>query len=323
MKTKWIITTAVIVFVAATAFKIADDVTTKLDLTAMTLQTFTLSNLAGDFDNDLDATPEEEKYTFRIPTTKMLPTIIAGDKVGMAKDVCAYVKMYINSKQFAEAYNKRRLSALPLSDDNVSAGTLIHSTEVYQTNIKNYQTSEKYVAEQQQLMAADQLRLNKLLEQAKQPFPLKEQWLAAYPEDPAVMVKKQLQEYLALAATVDFNAALAAPDKYKRIKFVNPVYEKKSLKWKAVYRAGKEINDAVVAFVKEWLKGEIVAKEKVDMIAQSDDKTNPKSGADTKTSEAAKTTETKPVTAPTTEPAKEKKSSLLRKLKDKAKEVIN
>ena len=60
--------------------------------------------------------------------------------------------------------------------------------------------------------------------------------------------------------------------------FVNPDYEKKSKKWKAIYRAGKEVNDAVTAFVKDWLKGEIIADVKTKMpddADESSEKTTP------------------------------------------------
>ena len=74
-----------------------------------------------------------------------------------------------------------------------------------------------------------------------------------YPEDPSVAVKARLNEYLHILATVDFSAKLAGTNK-RNMKFVNPEYEQKSLKWKAIYRAGKDVNDVASSFAREWLK---------------------------------------------------------------------
>ncbi|MCH5717736.1 hypothetical protein [Niabella hibiscisoli] len=89
-----------------------------------------------------------------------------------------------------------------------------------------------------------------------------------YPADPAVMVKKRLQEYLALVATVDFKAEITGSGSSRT--FVNPAYEAKPVKWKVIYRAGKEVNDVVTGFVKQWLAGEIIAKEKTTMVKYQD-----------------------------------------------------
>ena len=94
--------------------------------------------------------------------------------------------------------------------------------------------------------------MDALTEASKKPFPNKEIWEKTYPADPALLIKKRLQEYLTLAATVDFKATLTGSGK-KQV-FTNSAYEKKSLKWKAIYRVGKEVNDVVTAFVKEWMK---------------------------------------------------------------------
>lgn len=95
-----------------------------------------------------------------------------------------------------------------------------------------------------------------MLEAAKKPFPGKDAWIKLYPQDPVVMIKTRLQEYLQISSTVDFSAKLTGTGKKQT--FVNPVYEKKILKWKDIYRAGKEVNEVITIFVKDWLKGEII-----------------------------------------------------------------
>lgn len=68
------------------------------------------------------------------------------------------------------------------------------------------------------------------------------------------MVRKRLQSYLSLVATVDFDAQLTNSNQYGIRKFVKPEYEKKDNRWKAIFRAGREVNGVVTAFVKDWMK---------------------------------------------------------------------
>lgn len=264
---------ATLVFLSS-AFKMMDDIITRLGMQQENAQWHIIRNFIGRFDTGpmepgIEDGPANSVYkqlqAFRIPTARLLPSVISGDKAGAAKELCEYVKKYVNSVEFATEYAKLREGAIPLTDRGMSLADLKRNSDVHRLNIKNYPNDTKYVAEQQKLLDESEKKIAAMLDAAKKPFPGKEAWEKLYPADPAVMIKARLQEYLQVAATVDFNAKLTEPDKYKIKKFVNPVYEKKSLKWKAIYRAGKEVNDAVTAFVKEWMKGEIIAKEKTTM----------------------------------------------------------
>lgn len=312
------------------AWKVADDIITRLGMEQKFIQGNIVSNLVGRFSSGPMESYDDadgQQATFRlpyIPAPKLL-TIITGDKAGAAKELCEYVKKYINSEEFINEYAAQRESAIPLLDKGAGIATLKGNKIVFEKNINNYKTDTKYVAEQQKLLEENQVRLNALLEAAKKPFPGKALWEAKYPADPSVLVKKRLQEYLQLVATVDFNAALTAPDKYKIKKFVNPALEKKSNKWKAIYRAGKEVNDVVTAFVKEWLKGEIISVNKIKMtssaISSPATSTTPNSNTTETTSVANtnnKTEETEKIDSArsTPQPAKTKKS-LLNKVKGK------
>ena len=73
------------------------------------------------------------------------------------------------------------------------------------------------------------------------------------PEDPAVLIKRRLEEILAITADVDYSAELKEGYKGKKV-FVNPLYEKKPKDWKLAYRAGKTTTDAVRAAAEKWLK---------------------------------------------------------------------
>lgn len=321
---------ATLVFLSS-AFKIADDIITRLGMQQENAQWHIIRNFIGRFDTGpmepgVEDGPANSVYkqlqSFRIPTAKLLPSVISGDKASAAKELCEYVKKYVNSVEFATEYAKLRESAIPLTDRGMSLSDLKRNSDVHRLNIKNYPNDTKYVAEQQKLLEENEKKIVAMLETAKKPFPGKEAWEKLYPADPAVMIKSRLQEYLQVAATVDFNAKLTEPDRYKIKKFVNPVYEKKNLKWKAIYRAGKEVNDAVTAFVKEWLKGEIIAKDKTSMAVTTPAATIPSS-----TTAAKPAVQNEPATnsgpsTTTSEPAVTEKKQNSNKLKDKLKSII-
>lgn len=76
------------------------------------------------------------------------------------------------------------------------------------------------------------------------------EWLAK--KDPNVVIKKLLQQYLALANTVDFNAA-THKNSYGQIVFTDAVNESKPSDWKMCFRAGKDVNAAAKSFAQRWL----------------------------------------------------------------------
>ena len=262
MKKKYLFIAVLLGTLTLSAFKLADDILSKLGMDQSNAQYHILRNLVGRFstgavdNNEPDDNNPLSVYNqlqhFKIPYARLLPSILQGDKTGASKELCVYVKTYFSSEAFAKAYADLREDAMPLSDEGASLYTLRKNKIVFEKNIKNYITDTKYVVEQQQKLNENQKKMDALTEASKKPFPNKEIWEKTYPADPALLIKKRLQEYLTLAATVDFKATLTGSGK-KQV-FTNPAYEKKSLKWKAIYRAGKEVNDAVTAFVKEWMK---------------------------------------------------------------------
>lgn len=269
MKKKNLILTTLAFAIVISAFKFADDIITRLGMQQQAARMYIINNFIGRFSTGpMDIGVEDgatntvytQLQSFQIPRASLLSNVITGDKAGAAKELCEYVKTYVNSEDFMNDYRKLREDAMPLTDKGMSLSVLRKNSEVHKLNIKNYPNDTKYVAEQQKLLDENQKRIDLMMETAKKTFPGKEAWEKMYPADPAIAIKKRLQEYVQIAPTVDFNAKLSGSGK-KQI-FVNPVYEKKSLKWKAIYRAGKEVNDAVTLFVKEWLKGEIIKANK-------------------------------------------------------------
>jgi hypothetical protein len=328
MKTKHSIILFSIALLCMSAYSLAESIIAQLGMNHQNAQIAILANIVGRHQTGpMDDFPSDP---FRVPYAKLLPSVIAGDKVTSAKELCDYVKNYVNSEKFLKDYRNAKEDALPLKVNGYGNGvsTLRWNLTIYEKNIKNYPNDTKYVAEQTVLMDRDQRHLDSLLEASKKPFPGKERWEKTYPEDIKLVVKKRLEAYLALVATVDFNATLTEPDKYKIRKFTNPAYEKKSPEWKAIYRAGKEVTQVVTEFVKEWLKGEIISSTKTTIPTDEDAKkqaaaTNPAVAANSGAEDTSQPENSTPADNETdvVQPAKAKKS-LLGKLKDKAKAII-
>lgn len=339
MKKRTLLLLAITITTGAMAIKIADDILSKLGMQAQNAQWHIMRNMIGRFDSGpmeqgMEDGPANSVYmqlqSFRIPTATLLTSIISGDKTGAARELCDYVKKYVNSEEFAAEYVRLREDAMPLTDRGMSLASLKRNSEVFRINIKNYPNDTKYVAEQQKQLDENEKRISALMDAAKKPFPGKDVWEKTYPADPAIVIKRRLQEYLQLAATVDFTAKLTGSGKKQT--FINPAYEKKNLKWKAIYRAGKEVNDVVTAFVKEWLKGEIIAATKTKMTAQvqtpvsapaSSSATaaagNPSAATNNEATNQAPATGQPAASTPAAKP----KKSLFNKIKDKTSAVIN
>ncbi len=322
MKKKFLTITTMAILILLTGFRFADDIISRLGMDQKTARFYILSNIAGSFeqgpiDGSVEDGGSDDSYqqmkSFRIPYMRLLPSIIQGDKAGAARELCAYMKQYVNSTDFMEDYQNRREAAKPTSEPWRPDEEMIKSQR------QSVKELEKQIADlkKQKSISPDLIKTyekgladqKKMLADWEDPHPNLTRWQKQYPEDPAALVKAKLQEYLTLVQTVDFNAPLSNPDKYKKVRFVNPVHEKQSLRWKACFRAGKEVNEVVTTFVKEWLKGDIIGKEKNRMPEEKKQET---------TKPAAASQPVSPVPVPKADsvvkPVKEKKS-LLNKLK--------
>lgn len=71
---------------------------------------------------------------------------------------------------------------------------------------------------------------------------------AEHPADPREAIHRALNEFLALSASVDFNA------KVVNGRFVDPVYQGKDDQWKRCFRAGKPAVDAARDVAQGWLQ---------------------------------------------------------------------
>lgn len=204
--------------------------------------------------------------------------LLSGDRSVIAKDLLVYTRQQVMSESFKKQYEQMRQQAKPqapqrklrskeeirkekITETEASikqaeatikaanadmAKALKPMMEVLQNNLKDYRSPNSnmidlfYQGEQYNLQS-----------EQRQYEERQKQWEYDYPADYRHLVRRRLQQFIDLAATVDFNAELKTVGSKK--KFVNPKYEGKASDWKMIYRAGKEVITPALAFAEQWV----------------------------------------------------------------------
>lgn len=197
------------------------------------------------------------RNSFYIPRAKFLKDIVNGDKTGAAMELASYVKGYVMSDAFKAKYQELRMANMPTSEPERMPASMIQQMKEGLKTMEDM-TNDTYMMsmyskEDKEQMQKSLEEMRASIREAEDPHPNKTKWLKNYPEDPKEMIKARLNEYLQLVESVDFNAQLTTNQYNKQI-FVNPEYERKNSRWKACYRAGKEVNTQMKVFVQNWLK---------------------------------------------------------------------
>jgi hypothetical protein len=228
----------------------------KIGLKEEEAKSYVLNNLFGNFSNNTH--PGFVPKDFRLPKISMI-SAIAGDKTNAAKELCTWIKQYTSSEEFKTLYKQKRASLKPTTTTN----NVKPDEETIQMTRESISYMEKDLAQMKKNKSTPAVSIKSVEQQLQQqkdmlklwldPNPEVTKWQTLYPEDPQLMVQERLQDYLQVKSTVDFNATLLEADKYGQKKFANPEYEKKDNRWKAVYRAGKEVNDVMEKFARNWI----------------------------------------------------------------------
>lgn len=141
---------------------------------------------------------------------KAMPTDV---KVASTRQLIQFAKEYTKSSDFQKKYTKWRNDRLGYRSRKIGLPSLSKALD----------------------NAVDK-QLNKADDEKK------------YPADAKDLIKKRLEKFLAISATVDFDAQLNGR------MFANPEYESKPGEWKALFRAGKEVVTAAREEAQTWLK---------------------------------------------------------------------
>lgn len=238
--------------ILCTAFSAVDDILEKLGVQKQDAAYAIMHNLTGVKPPDPNCSGDCGGSRLIIPRATSLGTIINGDKKAAARDLCEYIKSYIESAAFYKEYQGKREAAKPYNEqprdiDPSYAATIQKMVTEYEGEMKK--TKDPKIKEMYANIISG---FKQQLKEASDPTPLTTAWKEKYPETVDSLIRRQLNYYLAEQATVDFAAQTILKGKTKY--FVKQEYERKSRTWKAIYRAGKDVNEVVKAFVKDWLQ---------------------------------------------------------------------
>ncbi len=242
----------IVITLFSIAFKIDDDIVTKLGMDANRVTAAIMSNMVNVVPRKENCSGDCDGFNLRIPKAVLLADIIKGDKAGAAKEVCAYIKSYCESAAFHEAYQKERAALEPTWEkprkiDEAYINSMRSSITDMEKELKGLSGDTK------KMYASLVTSMKEQLNEAADPLPLTTKWKEKYPASTDAVIIRGLNFYLTEQATVDFAAATILKGKTKY--FVNPQYEKEKTKtWKTIYRAGKDVNTVVKSFVTDWLK---------------------------------------------------------------------
>ncbi len=209
---------------------------------------------------------------------KNAKNIATGDRAAVVKDLMQYTKQYINSDGFKKKYESHRNSLKPreprletLTKEDIRKKQVAEMEKA----IKNLEeTIKKNPAMEKDLRGSVDMFKNTLKDyndpnskniemmyqghlsnekyKAQDYADKLQKWETDFPADYQQLVKKRLQKMVDIAKTVDYSAELKEVNK-KKI-FVKPEYERQSVEWKQMFRAGKSVMDPTVSLAQEWIK---------------------------------------------------------------------
>ncbi|MCF3107576.1 hypothetical protein LL912_02175 [Niabella sp. CC-SYL272] len=123
-----------------------------------------------------------------------------------------YIANYLNSADFAKAYRQAREAARPVSRPApIDVAGLKASLKEVESGLAKMKAQKLPATVIQQMEQGLALQKNSSLYKTVIPLPI-----TPSPEDPSMAIKRRLEEYLKLAATVDFNAVTRGSGRHKK-----------------------------------------------------------------------------------------------------------
>jgi hypothetical protein len=266
VKAAWALSSALILFAMAAGLSAAPgeaDVLAKLGLTPAAAGEGMLEALAS-------GTPYNEAA---LKAFKMLP---AAARAAVVTAGLGWIKSHAASAEFLAAYQELRRQEKPeapaarlAADDpakkmkadmekNIAemrkgmAAMDAETKKVMETTIQEMRAQvERMGSDPQQKKLWEQMAEMERAEDKKRHEQELQAWEEKLPADPRALIRKRINDFLAVSAGVDFSAKLT-PRGDKMI-FAREDYEQKPSEWKLCFRAGKEATAAARAFAETWL----------------------------------------------------------------------
>jgi len=253
---------SIFLFSFSTSYEMADDIWKQLGMTK---------------DQGLDGVKQSflNGYLYHYGA-RNAKNITLNNRSAIARDLMIYTKQYVSSPVFKSEYDRLRQDARPEApEEKLRTKEEVRKEKIADTE-KSIRKTEEIMKQRDmvKIMQPTLDMLKKTLQEYKEPnnkyiesfylYEVREnedkkrsyqerltRWEKEYPAEFKIKIQERLQQFLALSATVDFNAELKQVGNKK--KFVNPVYEGKSYDWKQIYRAGADVIDPARKFAEQWL----------------------------------------------------------------------
>lgn len=260
-------------------------VTFVLVIASLFLFSFTVKRMAEDFLAQLgiNKSAADEKITNSVLGGSLdayglrnVKNIVKSSRTAVTNDLLNYTKKYLSSDAFLKEYAEMKNSNKPEMPKVQTPEEMRKSmVDAYKKSIESTEISLKNADANMKPIFEKVLEdTKKALKDAEDPnnkqianytknydgmlkhmetgyqYQLAE-WEKKYPTDAKQYVKRRLEEFMNETKDIDFNAELKDKDGMKV--FVNPVYERKSDRWKMAYRAGREVVEPARKFVAAWI----------------------------------------------------------------------
>lgn len=208
------------------------------------------------------------------PDNKTIKQIAIAERATTVRDLGQYIRKYVESSEFSNAYFEAREAAKPSGGANresliadrlaaieeelnaVAEKTKNASADIkklYELTVKQLNQEREALKNPSHPMHADYLEnLTEESEDENQQREMEvENFESRYPSTIKQLLKQRLEYFLEVTSTIDFNAELVQRGRFKV--FVDPELEAKDGDWKKMFRAGPETIGAARLFAQQWL----------------------------------------------------------------------
>lgn len=157
-----------------------------------------------------------------------------------------YARSQSELNNFAARFEAQRGQLRQAGMSDAQIDQMIAQARQTQQQMAQMQKSGQIPSGPQQMSEQDRQQQNAMRQQEYQEQLAKFQ--AAHPADPREAIRRELNEFLKVSASVDFNARVVNG------RFADAAYQAKDDQWKRCYRAGKPAVDAAREVAQSWLQ---------------------------------------------------------------------
>lgn len=209
------------------------------------------------------------------PDNITIKNIAIAKRAATVKELGVYIRQYIESPQFQQAYQDARKAVAPAGKANATALVSERLSEIDEELTEAEEQLNSASGDMKNLYELSLSQLRQEKEALKNPsHPMHDDYVSNLTEETAEssaqrkreaeyfnkdfpptvreLVKVRLQKFLAVSATINFNAKLVQRGKFKV--FADPALEGKNGDWKKMFRAGPETIGAARDFAQQWLR---------------------------------------------------------------------